>query len=69
MRQRHNVIIAGGLGKLAGKILRIGHMGSATTNDLVATMGALEMTLKELGYSLKLGEGVGALEEALLSKA
>lgn len=68
MKQKHNVVIAGGLGKLAGKILRIGHMGSATTNDLVATMGALEMSLKESGYSLKLGEGVGALEEVLLSK-
>lgn len=66
MRERHGVVIAGGLGKLKGKIIRVGHMGSATITDLAATMSSLEMALKTLGYELRLGAGVGALEERLL---
>ena len=66
MRERHGVIIAGGLGKLRGRIIRVGHMGSATITDLAATMSSLEMALRTLGYELRLGAGVGALEESLL---
>ncbi|RJS86554.1 alanine--glyoxylate aminotransferase family protein, partial [Candidatus Bathyarchaeota archaeon] len=67
MRERHGVVIAGGLGKLKGRIIRIGHMGSVTIPDLTATMSSLEMALKSLGYDLRLGAGVGALEERLLT--
>ena len=67
MQLKYGVIIAGGLGRTAGKAVRIGHMGSATMNDLLATMGAFEMSLKEFGYKIKLGTGIGALEEQLAS--
>jgi len=67
MRIKYGVIIAGGLGKLAGKTVRVGHMGNVTTNDIVATMGALEMALMELGYEMKFGAGVGAAEKILVS--
>jgi len=67
MRIKYGVIIAGGLGKLAAKTVRVGHMGNVTTNDIIATMGALEMSLMELGYEMELGAGVGATEKALAS--
>jgi len=67
MRIKYGVIIAGGLRKLTGKTVRVGHMGNVTTNDIVATMGALEMALMELGYEMKLGAGVGAAEKVLVS--
>ena len=67
MRIKYGVIIAGGLGKLAGKTVRVGHMGNVTTNDIIATMGAFEMALMELGYEMKPGAGVGAAEKALVS--
>ena len=67
MRIKYGVIIAGGLGKLAGKTVRVGHMGNVTTNDMVATMGALEMALMELGYEMEAGAGVGAAEKALVT--
>lgn len=67
MRIKYGVIIAGGLGKLGGKTVRVGHMGNATTNDIIATMGALEMALMELGYEMELGAGVGATERVLVS--
>jgi len=65
MRIKYGVIIAGGLGKLGGKTVRVGHMGNATNNDLVATMSALEMSLMELGYEMEPGAGVGAAEKIL----
>ena len=67
MRIKYGVIIAGGLGKLGGKTVRVGHMGNATCNDLVATMSALEMSLMELGYEMEPGAGVGAAEEVLVT--
>ena len=69
MRTKYGVIIAGGLGKLAGKTVRVGHMGSATTNDVIATMTALEMSLMELGYKMDPGTGVGAAEKVLTTYA
>ncbi|UCD44334.1 MAG: alanine--glyoxylate aminotransferase family protein [Candidatus Bathyarchaeota archaeon] len=65
MRIKYGVIIAGGLGKLGGKTVRVGHMGNATSNDIVATLSALEMSLMELGYDMDAGSGVGAMEKVL----
>jgi aspartate aminotransferase-like enzyme len=61
MFQKYGVIIAGGLGKLGGKTVRVGHMGNDTMNDLVATLGAMEMSLAEMGHVDELGKAVGAM--------
>jgi aspartate aminotransferase-like enzyme len=61
MYQKYGVIIAGGLGKLGGKTVRVGHMGNDTMNDLVATLGAMEMSLAEMGHVDELGKAVGAM--------
>lgn len=58
-----NIVIAGGLGELSGKIFRIGHMGEVNANDIISTLSALERSLKKLGYSLELGSAVKAAEE------
>jgi len=68
MRIKYGVIIAGGLGKLGGKTVRVGHMGNATNNDVVATMSALEMALMELGHDMEAGAGVGAAEKVLVTQ-
>jgi len=60
MLKKHSIIIAGGLGKIAGKTVRIGHMGSDTTNDVVATLAAMEMALTEVGYLKEPGAGLAA---------
>lgn len=67
MSIKYGVIIAGGLGKLGGKTVRVGHMGNVTTNDMVATMSALEMALMELGHEMVPGAGVGAAEKILVT--
>ena len=61
MFQKYGVIIAGGLGKLGGKTVRVGHMGNDTMNDLIATLGSMEMSLAEMGHVDDLGKAVGAM--------
>ncbi|MBI5167792.1 MAG: alanine--glyoxylate aminotransferase family protein [candidate division NC10 bacterium] len=66
LRTKHGITIAGGQSHLKGKIFRIAHLGYADTYDVVIAMAALELTLSELGYPVKLGSGVRAAEEILM---
>jgi aspartate aminotransferase-like enzyme len=63
--ERYGVRLAGGQGHLKGKILRISHMGYIDALDVIIAISALEMTLKDLGFAVRLGEGVGVAEELL----
>ena len=45
LEERHNVVLAGGQGKLEGKVFRIGHMGWVTETDLAAVLHALQVEL------------------------
>lgn len=54
MRKEHGIMLAGSFDSLAGKVIRIGHMGAnANLSDMVATMSALSDTLQTLGVPLK----------------
>jgi aspartate aminotransferase-like enzyme len=46
----HNVVLAGGQGKLQGKIFRIGHLGLVEEEDIRETLEALEQVLAKLGF-------------------
>ena len=50
LRDRHGIVLAGGQGKLRGKIMRIGHMGYMNEFDIVTALAGLELALGELGY-------------------
>ena len=50
MRANRNVVMAGGQGRLEGKIFRIGHMGYVNEDDLTEALGALEEALPVAGY-------------------
>jgi len=66
MREQYGVVITGSLKELAGKVFRIGHMGHmAQPMYVVMALAALERSLFDLGYKLKLGEGVGAAMAAM----
>jgi len=65
MRDKYGVQVAGGQEKLAGKIIRIAHLGWMDSFDLIAAISALEMALLELGYPLKLGKGLQAAEDVI----
>ncbi|MBZ0159474.1 alanine--glyoxylate aminotransferase family protein [Candidatus Methylomirabilis sp.] len=65
LRAAHGITISGGQAQLKGKIFRLAHLGYADESDVVVCLAALERTLIDLGYSLKLGEGVRAVQEVL----
>lgn len=51
MRDRYHIMIAGCFDVLAGKVIRIGHMGNnANVEDVAATLSALQKTLENLGF-------------------
>lgn len=47
LRDAHGVILAGGLGQLAGRIIRIGHLGNVTAADMAVVGDALRAVLRE----------------------
>ena len=51
LRDRHGVVLAGGQGRLRGKIMRIGHMGYMNEFDIITALAGLELALTELGYT------------------
>jgi serine---pyruvate transaminase len=66
MRDQFGVTIAGGQGRLKGKIARIAHCGYFGAFDIVVTIAAFEMTLRELGHEVELGAGVAAAQRVFL---
>ena len=55
------VVLAGGLHpKIKNEYFRIGHMGSISQGDVLATIGAIETGLAGCGYSFERGAGVAA---------
>ncbi|MBI4572818.1 MAG: alanine--glyoxylate aminotransferase family protein [candidate division NC10 bacterium] len=63
--RKRGITIAGGQASMKGKIFRIAHMGYVDGFDVLTVLGALELVLADLGYPVKLGEGVRAAEEIL----
>jgi alanine-glyoxylate transaminase / serine-glyoxylate transaminase / serine-pyruvate transaminase len=64
LMNKHGIEIAGGLGELAGKVLRIGTMGYGSTRENILLMlRTLEEALREQGYQPK-ASGVEAAEAA-----
>lgn len=63
---RYGVVFSGGQAKLRGQIFRIAHMGAVAEKDMMAALGALEMTLAELGAPVELGSGVRAAQSLWL---
>ncbi len=51
-----------GLGEMAGKAFRIGHLGSMTDVMALSGVAAIEMAMKDLNYPIELGIGVAAAQ-------
>jgi aspartate aminotransferase-like enzyme len=56
----HGVVLAGGQGKLAGQVFRIGHLGSVTVEEILGAIAVLETVGLEQGRRLTPGAAVGA---------
>jgi aspartate aminotransferase-like enzyme len=58
---KYGVVIAGGQGKMAGKMIRVGHLGAVAEGDVVQVIWALEQALEELDIAPADGRGVAAV--------
>ena len=67
LRVQYGMTAAGGQDHLKGKIFRVSHMGYMDTFDVIMTIAAIEMVLKGLGHSVKLGSGVAKAQELLMA--
>jgi aspartate aminotransferase-like enzyme len=67
LRERYGVVLSGGQGELAGKIVRFGTMGDVTEGDLIGAVGAIELTLADLDALVAPGAGTRAAVAALTS--
>ncbi|MEM2924276.1 MAG: alanine--glyoxylate aminotransferase family protein [Methanocellales archaeon] len=63
--RKKGVIIAGGQEQLSGKIFRIGSMGNFTNKEILTTVQAVELTLREFNVLAEFGSGVEAAQRIL----
>jgi alanine-glyoxylate transaminase/serine-glyoxylate transaminase/serine-pyruvate transaminase len=68
IHERFDLSLGTGLGKLKGRMFRIGHLGDCNDLALMATLSGCEMGLELAGVSLR-GSGVAAAMEHLRSTA
>src|ERR1700737_628790 len=62
---KYGVVIAGGQGKMTGKMVRVGHLGAVAEADVVQVLWALEQALEELHIAPATGRGVAAVTASL----
>ena len=61
--ERYGMAFGVGLGEVAGKVFRIGHLGSLTDAMMLSGLGVAEMVMVDLGLPITLGSGVAAAQE------
>lgn len=60
---KYAVAFGVGLGEVAGKVFRIGHLGMLSDVMVLAGLGCAEMCMADLGWPVRLGSGVAAAQE------
>jgi aspartate aminotransferase-like enzyme len=61
------VVLAGGQGKLSGRIFRLGHLGSVTLEEILGAIGTIEEASLEAGRAVEPGAAVAAAQAAALA--
>ena len=64
--KRRGLVLAGGQGKLTGKIFRLGHLGSVTLDEILGAISTLEIVSIAQGRPVEPGVAVGAAQRAAL---
>jgi len=60
--KRWDLSLGSGLGRLNGKVFRIGHMGDCNALMLLAAIGGAELAMHDAGISVPYGAGVAAAQ-------
>src|SRR5205823_10925685 len=65
LNEKYGVVIAGGQGKMTGKMVRVGHLGAIAEGDVVQVLWAIEQALEELDIAPAGGRAVAAATMSL----
>jgi alanine-glyoxylate transaminase/serine-glyoxylate transaminase/serine-pyruvate transaminase len=65
-RERFGLSLGVGLGRLKGRVLRIGHLGALNELEVLGTLAGLELALLACGVPLTLGTGVAACQRTFV---
>jgi aspartate aminotransferase-like enzyme len=65
LNEKYGVVIAGGQGKMTGKMVRVGHLGAIAEGDVVQVLWAMEQALEELDIAPADGRAVAAATSSL----
>jgi aspartate aminotransferase-like enzyme len=65
LSDKFGVVIAGGQGKMSGKMVRVGHLGAVAEGDVVQVLWAIEQALDELDIAPAEGRAVAAVTASL----
>lgn len=57
---RRGVVVAGALGEIAGRAVRVGHMGNIGSGEVCRLLQAAEESLRELGQAIEPGSALAA---------
>ncbi len=60
---KYDVALGVGLGEVAGKVFRIGHLGSLTEVMMLSGLATAEMVMADLEFPITLGSGVAAAQD------
>lgn len=67
--KRRDLVVAGGQGRLTGKVFRLGHLGSVTVEEIVEAIATLEAVSIAWGRDVEAGAAVAAAERAAAEAA
>ena len=67
--KRRQLVLAGGQGKLTGKVFRLGHLGSVTVDEIVEAIQTLEDVSIEWGREVERGAAVASAQRAAAETA
>lgn len=61
--EKYGVAFGVGLGEVAGKVFRIGHLGMLSDVMVLSGLATAEMCMADLNWNIRLGSGVAAAQE------
>lgn len=67
--KQRGVVLAGGQGKLTGKVFRVGHLGQVTVTDILDALLAIEDAAIDMGQRVERGAAIAAAERAAAGAA
>jgi aspartate aminotransferase-like enzyme len=67
--KRRQLVLAGGQGKLTGKVFRLGHLGSVTVDEILDALSTIEAVSLERGREVERGAALAAAGRAAAEAA